>query len=261
MAAPKFVSYLRVSTAKQGRSGLGEEAQRQAVKLFADAQGGSIVAEFKEVETGKGADALERRPQLVAALAAAKQQGCAVLVAKLDRLSRDVGFIAGLMTKKVPFIVAELGPNVDPFTLHIFAAMAERERTMIAERTRRALAAVKAKRKSEGAPPLGGWRGKNKEERAKALPKMGRQAMAERADDFAESVGPRIRALQAEVSPDTGKPLSMREIAKRLTEDGIPTPRAVAQKAARDRGKPTKGRTTSGEWTGKAVANVLARLT
>jgi DNA invertase Pin-like site-specific DNA recombinase len=221
MAAPKFVSYLRVSTAKQGRSGLGEEAQRQAVRLFAEAQGGAIVAEFKEVETGKGADALDRRPQLVAALAAAKLQGCAVLVAKLDRLSRDVSFIAGLMTKKVPFVVAELGPDADPFMLHLYAALAEKERAMISARTKAALAASKK--------TLGGYRGGTK-----VNPALGRQALVEAADSFAESVGPMIRALQAEG-------LSLRAIAKRLADDGIPT---------------SRGKT----WTGKAVANVLARL-
>jgi len=222
MAHVKFVSYLRVSTAKQGRSGLGEEAQRQAVRLFAEAQGGAIVAEFKEVETGKGADVLDRRPQLVAALAAAKLQGCAVLVAKLDRLSRDVGFIAGLMTKKVPFVVAELGPDADPFMLHLYAALAEKERNMISARTKAALAASQK--------TLGGYRAGA----PKVNPALGRQALVEAADGFAKSVGPKIRALQAEG-------LSLRAIAKRLADEGISTPR----------GK---------NWTGKTVANVLARL-
>jgi DNA invertase Pin-like site-specific DNA recombinase len=84
-----------------------------------------VSAEFVEVETGKGADALDRRPQLAAALTAAKKAGRAVLVAKLDRLSRDVAFIAGLMAQRVPFIVAELGADADPFMLHLYAALAE----------------------------------------------------------------------------------------------------------------------------------------
>ena len=111
---------------------------------LAEAEGLSIVAEFTEAETGRGADALDRRPQLAAALAAARAKKCAVLVAKLDRLSRDVAFISGLMAQRVPFIVAELGADADPFMLHLYAALAEKERRLIAERTRAALAAKKA---------------------------------------------------------------------------------------------------------------------
>ena len=95
-----LVAYYRVSTQKQGRSGLGLEAQRKAVVSFAEAEGFEIVAEFTEVETGKGSDALVRRPQLKAALRAAKKVRCEVAVAKLDRLSRDVAFIAGLMVQR-----------------------------------------------------------------------------------------------------------------------------------------------------------------
>jgi DNA invertase Pin-like site-specific DNA recombinase len=100
--------------ARQGRSGLGIEAQRAAVARFAEVEGYTLIAAFTEVETGKGADALERRPQLAAALAAGKTGKCPVIVAKLDRLSRDVAFIAGLMAQRVPFIVAELGADADP---------------------------------------------------------------------------------------------------------------------------------------------------
>jgi DNA invertase Pin-like site-specific DNA recombinase len=122
------ISYIRVSTSQQGRSGLGIEAQRRALQQFAKAEGFELVREFVEVETGKGADALDRRPQLKAALAAARKQKCHVAVAKLDRLSRDVHLISGLMAHKVPFLVAELGPDVDPFVLHLFAALAEKRR-------------------------------------------------------------------------------------------------------------------------------------
>jgi DNA invertase Pin-like site-specific DNA recombinase len=138
------IAYYRVSTQRQGRSGLGIEAQRAAVTRFAEAAGIALLQEFTEVETGKGADALDRRPQLAAALAAARQAKCPVLVAKLDRLSRDVAFIAGLMAQRVPFIVAELGADADPFMLHLYAALAEKERRMISERTRSALASRKA---------------------------------------------------------------------------------------------------------------------
>jgi DNA invertase Pin-like site-specific DNA recombinase len=137
------IAYLRVSTERQGRSGPGLDAQQERCVVFAAANGLEIAAEFVEVETGKGSDALDRRPQL----AAAKRLRCPVLVAKLDRLSRDVHFIAGLMASRVPFLVAELGADVDPFMLHIYAALAEKERRMISERTRAALAS----RKRQGA--------------------------------------------------------------------------------------------------------------
>ena len=104
-----LVSYLRVSTSGQGKSGLGVEAQRAAVVRFAEVEGFEIVAEHVEIETGKGADALERRPKLAAALAEARRRKCAVIVAKLYRSSRDVAFVAGLMSQRVAFIVAELG--------------------------------------------------------------------------------------------------------------------------------------------------------
>src|ERR1700732_5263686 len=121
MVSAAVVTYLRVSTSQQGRSGLGLEAQRQSLRQFAKAEGLELVREFVEVETGKGSDALDRRPQLKAALAAAKKLKCHVAVAKLDRLSRDVHFISGLMAHRVPFVVAELGADVDPFGLHLFA--------------------------------------------------------------------------------------------------------------------------------------------
>src|SRR6266704_3583935 len=134
MTSTAVITYIRVSTSQQGRSGLGIEAQRQALRQFAKAEGLELIREFVEVETGKGSDAIDRRPQLKAALAAAKKQRCHVAVSKLDRLSRDVHFISGLMAHKVPFLVAELGPDVDPFMIHIYAALAEKERALISER-------------------------------------------------------------------------------------------------------------------------------
>src|SRR5262249_7428735 len=136
--------YLRVSTDKQGRSGLGIEAQRAAIARFAAAEGLELIGELVEVETGKGVDALDRRPMLRETLALAKKAKGAVVVAKLDRLSRDVAFIANLMAQRVPFVVTELGADCDPFMLHIYAALAEKERTLISERTKVALAARKA---------------------------------------------------------------------------------------------------------------------
>jgi len=113
------IAYLRVSTQRQQRSGLGVEAQRAAIARFADAEGILLVGEYIEAETGKGSDALDQRPQLGAALAAAKSAKCCVVVSKLDRLSRDVAFVADLVAQKVPFIVAELGRDADPFMLHL----------------------------------------------------------------------------------------------------------------------------------------------
>ena len=106
------------------------------------------------MESGKGADALELRPQLRRALGEAKLRRCSVVVAKLDRLSRDVAFIAGLMAQKVAFIVADLGPDVDPFILHIYAALAEKERALISQRTREALARAKERGVAIGNPRL-----------------------------------------------------------------------------------------------------------
>jgi DNA invertase Pin-like site-specific DNA recombinase len=138
------IAYVRVSTGRQGKSGLGLAAQQAAIAVFADVEGFDVIQTFTEIETGKGADALERRPQLAAALQLAKRRKAPIIVAKLDRLSRDVHFISGLMAHKTAFIVTELGRHVDPFMLHIHAAVAEQERRRIGERTKDALAAKKA---------------------------------------------------------------------------------------------------------------------
>src|SRR5262249_39642079 len=148
----RAVAYYRVSTKQQHRSGLGIEAQRAAIARFAEAEAITIIAEFVEAETGKGSDALDRRPQLAAALATARSKKCSVLVSKLDRLSRDVAFVSGLMAQRVPFIVAELGRDADPFMLHLYAALAEKERRLISERTKAALAAKKASGAKLGNP-------------------------------------------------------------------------------------------------------------
>jgi DNA invertase Pin-like site-specific DNA recombinase len=136
------VSYVRVSTKAQGKSGLGLEAQQASLEQFAAAENFRFVANFQEVETAKG-DTLARRPQLKAALDRARRLKCPIIVAKLDRLSRDVHFISGLMAHRVPFIVAELGADTDPFMLHIYAALAEKERRLISQRTKEGLAAAK----------------------------------------------------------------------------------------------------------------------
>ncbi len=202
------VAYYRVSTARQGRSGLGIEAQRAAVTRFAEAEGFELAAEFVEAETGKGADALDRRPQLAAALAMGRQRKCPVIVAKLDRLSRDVAFIAGLMAQRVPFIVAELGADADPFMLHIYAALAEKERRLISERTRAALAA----RKAQGA------RFGNRSNAAEAAA-MGRRVQTEEAASFAANVLPIIESIRASGVRD------LRGLAAALNGRGVRTAR------------------------------------
>src|SRR4051812_43792040 len=170
------VSYIRVSKPKQGRSGLGLEAQQAAIRAFCAQHSYKIEAEYREVETGKGADALERRPELAAAMKRARKLGkggkahsAPIIIAKLDRLSRDVHFISGLMVQRIPFIVTELGPEVDPFMLHIHAAVAEKERERIAQRTREALAAAKARGQQLGNPDIGKLRKAEAEARAEYL--------------------------------------------------------------------------------------------
>ena len=147
------IGYLRVSTAEQGKSGLGLEAQRAAIKVFAEREGMTVVSWFTEVQSGKRvSDTLDERPELRAALAAGKAGKCPVLVSRLDRLSRDVHFISGLMVQRVEFIACELGRVADPFMLHLFAALAEKERALISARTKAALAALKARGVKLGSP-------------------------------------------------------------------------------------------------------------
>ena len=188
------VAYIRVSTQKQGKSGLGLEAQKEAITRFAAAEGLEIIGTYVEVETGKGADALDKRPQLALALSAAKQAGAPVIVAKLDRLSRDVHFISGLMTQNVPFIVAALGKDVPSFMLHVYAALAEEERHTISQRTKDALQAAKARGTVLGQP-------------------KGNAMQADRAVAFAEGLRHIVEPLIAEGA-------SLREIATQLNAAG-----------------------------------------
>ena len=221
--ARQLIGYVRVSTAKQGRSGLGQEAQREAIERFAKAEGYEVGRIYTEVETGKGADALDRRPQLAAALAEARRQRCAVCVAKLDRLSRDVHFISGLMAHRVPFVVADLGPDVDPFILHLFAALAQKERAMISSRTKAALVAAKARGVTLGNPKI-------KQARRAAI-----ASIRASADQHAATVLPVIRDIKrAGVT-------SLHKIADALNARGISTARG-------------------GKWYATTVGNVLARV-
>jgi DNA invertase Pin-like site-specific DNA recombinase len=216
------IAYYRVSTQQQGRSGLGIEAQQAAVARFCEAEGYALHDTFTEVETGKGCDALERRPELSAALAAARKARCPVIVAKLDRLSRDVAFISGLMAKKVPFIVTELGADVDPFMLHIYAALAQKERALISSRTKAALAAKKERGERVG--------GANITE----INSAGRAVTAARADRFAANVLPIIEQIR-------GSGVStLKGLAEALNARGVQTYRG-------------------GRWDATQVKRVLAR--
>ena len=217
------VAYYRVSTERQRRSGLGIDAQREAVARFAESEGFALTAEFVEAESGKGADALDRRPQLAAALTAARRAKCPVIVAKLDRLSRDVAFISGLMAQRVPFIVAELGADADPFMLHLYAALAEKERRLISERTSAALAQRKAQGKRLGNPTNAG-----------EAAARGRIIQIEEAKRFAANVLPIVAAIRA------SGVATLAGIADALNARGIRSPRG-------------------GAWRISSVQNLIAR--
>ena len=149
----KGIGYVRVSTAEQGRSGLGLEAQKAAIEAFAAREGIRIDSWFSEIQSGKRmSDTLDERPQLQAALKSGRENKCPILVSRLDRLSRDVHVISGLMVQRVEFIACELGRVQEPFMLHLFAALAEKERAMISQRTKAALAALKARGVKLGSP-------------------------------------------------------------------------------------------------------------
>ena len=199
------VVYTRVSTGKQARSGLSLADHRATIAHFMEAEGYETAAEFVEVETGKGADALERRPKL----AKARRLKAPVIVAKLCRLSRDVAFISGLMAQRIPFIVTELGADADPFMLHIYAAFAEKERNLISERTRAAL----AQKKAQGAL-LG-----NRTNLAEATAK-GVAVNKAAADAFAANVLPTVREVIDVIVP--------KAIAVILNARGVKTARGGA---------------------------------
>jgi DNA invertase Pin-like site-specific DNA recombinase len=186
------IAYIRVSTARQGRSGLGLEAQQAALARFAEAEAFKLVETFTETESGADDD----RPQLAAAIERARKAKAPIIVAKLDRLSRDVHYISGLMKHRVPFIVTELGVDTDPFLLHLYAALAEKERALISRRTKDALAAAKRR-----GVKLGGMRDKSIEVQAEA--KARAEALRSLFDELAD--------------------LSHRAVARTLNERGIKT--------------------------------------
>lgn len=201
----RFVAYYRVSTDKQGASGLGLEAQREAVSRHVRAAGGEIVAEFTEVESGKRND----RPEIAAALGACRLRRATLVIAKLDRLARNVFFISSLMESGVDFVACD-NPHATRLTIHILAAVAEHEREMISQRTIAALAAAKARGVRLGNPHLrpGDARATRKATRARS----------ERADKRAQDVLPYIEAARQAGCQSLG------ELAQALTARGIETP-------------------------------------
>ncbi len=213
MKQPRLVAYYRVSTEKQGRSGLGLEAQREAVARHIESVGGTVVEHFEEVESGKRND----RPQLAAALAACRAHKATLIIAKLDRLARNVAFIANLMESGVDFVACDM-PQANRFTVHILAAVAEHERAMISARTKAALAAAKARGVQLGNPNL---RPGNRAASRHAAAAKAKQAKA-RAND----VLPYIAEAK---SAGAG---TLRKIAGALNARGIPTPRGGQWHAA-----------------------------
>lgn len=204
------IGYVRVSTSQQGRSGLGLEAQRAAIAQFAKAEGLEVSEVFEEIETGSGSDALDRRPKLAAALQAARKAKAPVLVAKLDRLSRDVHFISGLMVHRVEFVVCDLGRQSDPFVLHLYAALAEKERSLIAARTTAGLKAAKRRGTKLG------MNGKSKAE--------GRAIAARGAEANKEAALARVETLRPHVEFALKGNASLRAAAETLNTRGIQSP-------------------------------------
>jgi DNA invertase Pin-like site-specific DNA recombinase len=219
--SPRFVTYLRVSTGKQGTSGLGLEAQRAAVEKHAAVNAGHIAAEFVEVESGRKND----RPQLAAALAACRATRSILLIAKLDRLARNVHFVSGLMESGIEFIAADM-PTVTKLTIHILAAVAEEEARMISARTVAALAAAKARGVKLGNPKL---QAGNRE-----MAQAATDAKVRQARDRAVGILPYIDAARKAGAT------TLQQIAEAMTARGVSTP---------------SGR---GAWTPCAVSRVVA---
>jgi DNA invertase Pin-like site-specific DNA recombinase len=225
----RFVAYLRVSTDAQGRSGLGLAAQRAAVaQHVAGTGGGRIVDEFVEVESGRKRD----RPQLAAALAACRKQRAVLLLAKLDRLARNVAFVSNLMESGVEFVAADM-PTVNRLTVHILAAVAEEEARMISARTKAALAAAKAR-----GVVLGGKREGAGDLRLYAAQGSAASAAkrAAKADARAQDLAPVIEEMRAAGT------VTLHALAKGLNAREIPTASGV------------------GVWSALQVKRVLARV-
>src|SRR5208337_261278 len=202
----RFVSYLRVSTAQQGRSGLGLEAQREAVTTFLNGGRWTLVDEIVEVESGK----INERPKLAEALRMCRIHNAQLLVAKLDRLARNVAFISKLMESGVKFVAVDM-PEANTLTVHILASMAEHEAKAISARTKVALAAAKAR-----GTQLGGLRWDLASVSAQGR-QLGLKVRQQKAGKYAEDIFPVIEDLKANGAA------SLRQIADGLNQKGIST--------------------------------------
>jgi DNA invertase Pin-like site-specific DNA recombinase len=210
------IGYLRVSTTEQGRSGLGLAAQRVDIEAFSSREGLSIKSWYQDIQTGAGKDALLLRPGLAAALKEARSARRPLIVSRLDRLSRNVHFITGLMEHKVHFIVAAFGRDCDEFTLHIYASVAEQERKMISERVKAALAARKLKGLKSGLAR------RSKAERGRVAA-LGKAAIIKATLEQAEAYRPHIEWAFRQPGID-GRQISYRGAADKLNERNIESP-------------------------------------
>lgn len=199
MAEGRFVAYYRVSTARQGQSGLGLEAQQKAVADYLNGGQWQLVEAFTEIETGKGSNALKRRPQLAAAIAACKKHKATLVIARLDRLARNVHFISGLMEGGIDFVAVD-NPHVNRMVAQILAAVAEDEARRIGDRTRAALAAAKA--------------------RGTILGSHGREVLAPRFKAEAEA---RAQELAPVVLDLRRQGFTVRQVAEHLNAQGVPS--------------------------------------
>ncbi|RQO78395.1 resolvase [Aquitalea sp. FJL05] len=204
MPSGKFIAYYRVSTAKQGESGLGLDAQETSVLSYLNGGEWELLQSFHEVETGKGSNALDRRPQLKAALQACKKHGATLIIAKLDRLARNVHFVSGLLEAGVEFVAADM-PHANKVMIQMHAVMSEWERDQISTRTKAALAAAKARGVELGKAGPANLR-PNIEERKQA------------AQAFAEKLRGQFLGMQL-------RGLSQRKMVEDLNEMGILAPR------------------------------------
>lgn len=210
------IGYLRVSTREQGRSGLSLDAQRHDIEAFGKREGFAIRAWHQDVQTGAGRDPLPLRPGLAAALKQARGLRCPLIVSRLDRLSRNVHFIAGLMEHKVHFCVALFGRDVDHFTLHIYASIAEQERRMIAERVRAAMEVARSRGRKFGLQLRSmAWQRK--------LSAMGKAALVREANERARAYRVYVEWALGQPGID-GRPICFAAAARRLNERGVETP-------------------------------------
>jgi DNA invertase Pin-like site-specific DNA recombinase len=212
------IGYLRVSTAEQGRSGLGLAAQRHDIEVFGAREGFSIGSWYQDIQTGAGKDALLLRPGLAAALREARTKRCPLMVSRLDRLSRNVHFITGLMEHKVHFVVTALGRDCDNFTLHIYASLAEQERRMISERIKAACAIRKAKGMKFGLARCS-------KARQRIVTAMGHAALRKAEMERAEAY--RLHIEWAFRQPSVfggGRPISFLGAATKLNDRNIESP-------------------------------------